>query len=387
MYNDFYEHKKSDFVKWIIVFSAIVLLSVFVLAANTQGFTDADPYGWFSKQIEMEAEHPDDGPGVDENTLIELPEAEANLSTIELENSDLMMLSAMKFASGVSYDEGEEEDEGVIIYAESIPAGANLGYLDWILEWVDPESIFAEYAGDPYSFVDIEYSLGDNYATIRAKQAFAEPIKLTVISSINSAATASAIIDYGQKLNDMTTQNIVTENDSYVDFTSISQSFHNVLTLPEWGSAADMQMYYHVYGKLILNSEFDDTYTKENENVSVFYTLTVSDAFYQALENAGIAVEKKTVTLSAEEFTVATLFNSLGAGLILPTDYPQEIDFAKLNTFTDVVASFGEEQALTITAHVTTDYDSGNYEYSIGFAPNMEKAPTGIQLVPGNIVL
>ena len=139
--------------------------------------------------------------------------------------------------------------------------------------------------------------------------------------------------------------------------------------------------------KLILNPDFEDVYTKENENVSVYYTITVSDAFYQALEAAGIAVEKKTVTLGADEFTVANLFNSLGAGVLIPTAYTQTIDFGKLNTFTDVVSSFGENQAMTLTAHVTTDYDSGTYDYSIGFTPNTEKAPTGIQLIPGNIIL
>ena len=387
MNNEFYKHEKSDSIKWFIVFGAIVLLAIFVLAANTKGFTDANPYGWFDTHAKTEAEHPEDGTVADEDALIELPETEEGLSTIAFENSELMMLSAMKFSSGAPHDEGEEEDEGVIIYAESIPAGANLGYLSWVLEWVDPTSGFAEYAGDPNLYVSVEYNSEDNYATIHAREAFAEPMKLIVTSSINPEASAYAIIDYGQKLNDMAMQNIVPEYDSYVDFTTISQSYHNVLMLPEWASAADMEMFYHVYGKLILNPDFEDVYTKENENVSVYYTITVSDAFYQALEAAGIAVEKKTVTLGADEFTVANLFNSLGAGVLIPTAYTQTIDFGKLNTFTDVVSSFGENQAMTLTAHVTTDYDSGTYDYSIGFTPNTEKAPTGIQLIPGNIIL
>ena len=40
-------HKRSDAVKWVIVFAAIIVLGVAVAAAITDGFTEWNPYGWF----------------------------------------------------------------------------------------------------------------------------------------------------------------------------------------------------------------------------------------------------------------------------------------------------------------------------------------------------
>lgn len=50
--NSLSKHAKSDRAKWIITFLAVILLSVGVLAAITQGFTNWDPYGWFDKPQE-----------------------------------------------------------------------------------------------------------------------------------------------------------------------------------------------------------------------------------------------------------------------------------------------------------------------------------------------
>lgn len=44
--NELKKHKKSDAVKWIVVFVAIILLAVSVAAAITRGFTTANPWGW-----------------------------------------------------------------------------------------------------------------------------------------------------------------------------------------------------------------------------------------------------------------------------------------------------------------------------------------------------
>lgn len=49
--NELNKHKKSDAVKWVLVFVAIILLAVSVAAAITQGFTTANPWGWLDKSI------------------------------------------------------------------------------------------------------------------------------------------------------------------------------------------------------------------------------------------------------------------------------------------------------------------------------------------------
>lgn len=54
MSNELKKHKRSDTVKWIIVFVCIALLTVAVIAALTVGFTDPNPYGWLDKQYSFE---------------------------------------------------------------------------------------------------------------------------------------------------------------------------------------------------------------------------------------------------------------------------------------------------------------------------------------------
>jgi len=45
---EFNKHKKADSIKWGVVLLAVVLLTVFVVAANTEGFSNWNPYGWKS---------------------------------------------------------------------------------------------------------------------------------------------------------------------------------------------------------------------------------------------------------------------------------------------------------------------------------------------------
>ena len=51
MRNELKRHKRSDTVKWVIVFAAVLVLAAAVTAAVTaaitNGFTEWNPYGWF----------------------------------------------------------------------------------------------------------------------------------------------------------------------------------------------------------------------------------------------------------------------------------------------------------------------------------------------------
>lgn len=58
--NEFNKHKKSDAVKWVVVFVAIILLAVSVAAAITRGFTTANPWGWLDKPDTEQTVKPDD---------------------------------------------------------------------------------------------------------------------------------------------------------------------------------------------------------------------------------------------------------------------------------------------------------------------------------------
>ena len=296
-----------------------------------------------------------------------------------------MTLSAMAYSSGPSAQNG---DNGIMITATSIPEGANLGYLDWIVEWADPECEPAKYDDYATNYVNVESELGENYAYVTALEPFSYQIKITVVSSINPDAKAVVTVDYGQKLSHMSQQAIIAENADYVgDFAAFWSDNPAIITLPEWGSLGDMWAWYHDGGKLLHATSYEDTYTKKNVNETVTFTVSVDNSFYNALSEAGIAVENKTFTFAANELTVANILNSLGCGKLLPTEGDEVVDYEKLNTFRDVVAEYGTGVAVVITANVTSDYDTQSFLYYLGFSPNDKVIATGMTILPGNIVL
>lgn len=59
---------KKDSIKWAIVALAIIVLGIMVAAACTQGFTNANPYGWLDKKEKPPVEQDKDGTEDDDKT-------------------------------------------------------------------------------------------------------------------------------------------------------------------------------------------------------------------------------------------------------------------------------------------------------------------------------
>ena len=57
--NNLRRHVKGDRVKWVITFTAIILLAVGVAAALTVGFTNGNPYGWLDERYSFKSEMPE----------------------------------------------------------------------------------------------------------------------------------------------------------------------------------------------------------------------------------------------------------------------------------------------------------------------------------------
>ena len=89
MINDLNKHKKSDTIKWIIVFTCIILLTAGLLVTVTNGFTDFGTFGTTQQEESTKTETPAPIP---EQAPVTPSEAEV-INTIQVVNSDLMMLS------------------------------------------------------------------------------------------------------------------------------------------------------------------------------------------------------------------------------------------------------------------------------------------------------
>ena len=91
MNNDFNlnQHKKSDFIKWIITFTALILLSISViaLAANAFGVN-------FNNDTTPETEQTTEDTTINPVVPTNPDEAPQAMSTMKIVNSDMMKLAA-----------------------------------------------------------------------------------------------------------------------------------------------------------------------------------------------------------------------------------------------------------------------------------------------------
>lgn len=98
-----YEPQKNDTLKWIFVTIAILLLSVFVAAACTNGFTDINGLGWFDEVVEEPSDETPDVPGDNTDELPdELPD-ETPEEPVEDEEDQVDPLEPVSYMMGDAY--------------------------------------------------------------------------------------------------------------------------------------------------------------------------------------------------------------------------------------------------------------------------------------------
>lgn len=215
MYNEFYEHRRSDTVKWVIAFLLIAILFV-GLAANlymtfhTETETPVEDTVTDKVNGDNETdEQPDEAP---ENVINPtstpaiVPGGVTTLEGKELESKQVYAMSkAMTFSSPSAYS--RSAPTGVTVEATVYPVSATDKAVDWSVEFVDPTATWAaDKTVTDYITVTPE-SDGSNVATVVCLQPFASPIKITVTSRNNANATAECLVDYRAKVSAITVRN------------------------------------------------------------------------------------------------------------------------------------------------------------------------------------
>ena len=186
MYNDseLFRHKKSDTVKWIIVFVLIVIL----LAGTTA-----------SLFLSLRKE-----PAPEENTETE-ESALLNDFTAEAENTPHIRLSLSR-ASGTAADNSVSKT----LTATVIPETASNKAVDWSAEWGDENKTenLAEY------LTVTPAADGSTTATVTCKKAFTGTIIITVTTR-ESGYTASCIVTFAGWPTELVIETEATQSGGY----------------------------------------------------------------------------------------------------------------------------------------------------------------------------
>lgn len=360
MNNNFLKHEKSDKIKWIIAFTAIILLGALLLAVFTNGFTDNDPYGWFETEPETESEMP--------ATTDELP-AETEISNeagLEIHNTKFMMLSATKMMSETPALMNTRSATGITLTATVLPNTATNKAVDWTVEFVNPSSGWAtgKKASDYVSVVPT--SDGAQTATVSAVSGFGEQIKIVATARSNPEATAYCLVDYGQRLADSATMTFSNE----LFATNASLSTNGVQSV-ESIKSSNWQAMNASYGRssYTYTPSYKTAYTVESSNANVTISVKPSDSFYSALKTQGIANSTNNwVTVSTE--LIGGLYERLISGKLIPTDGLNTTVFENIDKFNNAILASTGTYDFEIKITVATDYETKDYTIQCKFNRN-----------------
>lgn len=176
--------KKNNSFLFAVVFVAIILLAVSVTAALTNGFSNADPFGWLEdlKSGDVNASGDDlssgvtdeDGENLESGVLQSMP-SQLNFSS---------QAFAMAQESGASYIE-------VMLQATVLPEDATNKAVDWSVAWADgsDNSDLSEYLT-----VTPERD-GSTIASVRCYKAFDKKINV-IVTTRDGGFTALCVVSY-----------------------------------------------------------------------------------------------------------------------------------------------------------------------------------------------
>lgn len=289
----------KDTIKWIAVFACIVVLAVFVLAANTNGFTDFNPYGWFDSKQE---------------TNEDIPLEDSSSLDVEIHNSALMSLSAKRLSADVPVTTAVSD--GITLTATLSPSNAVDKTVDWSVEFVDPSSSWATGKTASNYVIVLPNADDSTTAVVTAKNAFAAQIKVVVTARANPDATAYCLVDYGQKLSNSAF--IMYENENFATNTSLTAG--STVQTVEAMKAGNWQGMFAMYSKGgTFTPTLASTYTKATTTPTYTFSVKASDSLYTALKNQGIA-KSTNAWVTITDTSPKSIYEAMSSTTLVPVD-------------------------------------------------------------------
>ena len=377
MNNDFNlnQHKKSDFIKWIITFTALILLSISViaLAANAFGVN-------FNNDTTPETEQTTEDTTINPVVPTNPDEAPQAMSTMKIVNSDMMKLAAKAPAMYANSNTNTVE-----LNATAYPIGSENGGFVWSAAWVNPNSAFAT-GKDVYNYIELEGDEGGSTCYVSALAPFGEQIVITVSTVFNPNAKATCTVDYSEKFLD--TQYLEVYTDNFFQNQEVYNGGTDWLVNPIIvGTKQELINAYQNSDNIDFSYLKSDTYTMDMLYDDYEYHVTVSEEFYDVLASVGIELEEwQTYSFGPSgELTPAQVLNSLCCGEIIPLSSGSEVDYELINKFNEAITLW-DDIAFYIEVDAYSEYGSTTYSYNFVFdasaiasiTTNVELNETGI---------
>lgn len=257
---DLEHHKKSDTVKWVAIFLAVILLAVGVMAAITMGFSDWNPYGWFGDKESEKGEVVDD-------------EGNRYESGVTYPMPSNMLFSAPSAMS-------ETASEGITLKAKIEPEDASNQTVDWSVEFVNGSSSWATGKTAEDYLTVTPTTDGSLTATIACAEAFGEQITITVTSRDNPDAKATCRVDYVRRLTgfDLVVSAAEGKNDGF----SVASQSQTPVVMPVYLGSGDLTRNLSLTKKWSVGT-VDDTITMPET-----FTFTPTDTFVNAANEYGL---------------------------------------------------------------------------------------------------
>ncbi len=371
MKQEFNKHKKSDSIKWGIVFFALFLLTVFVIAANTDGFSSLNPYGWFGEEEQPEEELP------------ELPEGTDAIKEagVEIHNSELLKVSAFR----TTVNEGTRKAPGVMLVATVLPETTKDKSVTWTVEFADPNHEWAK-GKTASEYLTLNSPLEDtSTVTVTAKKPFAAQLKIVATANSNPQAKAYCFVDYGQKLS----ENVgIHFSDIFAPSDMLTNNgIQNVQAM----AATSVEQLKADYNKGTYSLEiyYIDEYTAANQDESVFVKVRASEALYTTLQEKGIANETND-WVAVDNATILEIYDALTKLLLMPssTSSGDSLVLKNIDNFNQAIAESDGEYDFEFQIGAFTEFETKYYTIQCKVDRNGPGfAARNVMLSMGNIVL
>lgn len=368
MNNEFYQHKKSDTIKWVITFVSIILLTAAVigLRAYIAGVVDTKSSDVTDVGNEEAAVEKDD------------------LTTVEIVNSERMLLSTTKYMREAT-SPGAKASSGYKVTATVLPEGADQNLI-WTCSFVDPDNYWVnDLQVDAEDFVVIESENAENTVVyISAYSPFGAQIKVTATSVKNPDVSAYILVDYMQRLD--SEQLLDTIAGGFFVGEPSSDGI-NLVTGIVYDTADNMaSMYYTPVEMARLTLQWG---TLEPDFLEARYSLNISSEFIEALNAQGLALETlDSYYFGIDEIPAALIINTIAGEEIIPDLDAAIVNKDKINAFNRAAASMGNKVAFTLEIEVSTFIETETFFFDFAFESNSVVIyPAAIEFDKTNIVL
>lgn len=329
-------------IKITIVVLLVLILVSGILAGVTKGFQD-----WSFGKTTHET------PVNEGSEDIETAFAE-QLEVTNITQGKVMYLAAAE-ASAAS-------ETGVTLTATITPASATDKSVDWTVSFVNASSSWAN-GKNASDYINVTpTSDGALTATVLAKQAFGEQIKITVTSRVNSEATASCVVDYGARLNNVASisfSNIVFASNSTIS----SSGVQSVETIRGGNWQGMFAMYAN--GTFTYTPEYG-SHTKDSATATATVFCKPTDEFYAALKAKGLAKTSNS-WVSIPDCNLKQVYESMCNATLVPLNGQSTQCLTDINTFNSAVVACSGSYDFELKVSVNTDYESKDYIFQCKF--------------------